>query len=119
MSNHRPASNLTFMSKVVERAVATSQLNEYLERNSLFPRYQRGHSTETALLRVWSDMLMAADDSKLTLLGLLDMSAAIDCVNHGILRNRLDKSVGIRGTPLSTAAAMAAAVSNLLGLRVV
>ena len=33
---------------------------------------------ETALLRVWSDILTAADLWQVTLLGLLDMSAAFD-----------------------------------------
>jgi len=36
----------------------------------------RGNSTETALLRVWSDMLMAANERRLTVLCMLDMS---DC----------------------------------------
>ena len=39
MSNYRPVSNLSFMSKVVERVV-TEQLNEYLLTNDLMPRYQ-------------------------------------------------------------------------------
>ena len=38
MANFRPVSNLTFMSKVVERAVA-KQLNEHLTANDLLPRY--------------------------------------------------------------------------------
>ena len=36
MSNFRPVSNLSFMSNVVERAVA-SQLTEYLSANGLLP----------------------------------------------------------------------------------
>jgi len=75
MSSYRPVSNLNFMSKVVERAV-TAQLNDYLLTNNLLPRYQsayrKKHSTETALLRVWSDTLNAADTRQVTLLGLLD-----------------------------------------------
>jgi len=59
MSNYRPVSNLGFMSKVVERAVAI-QLNGYLAGNDLLPRlqsaYRKKHSTETAMLRVWSLM---------------------------------------------------------------
>jgi len=64
MSNYRPVSNLGFMSKVVEHAVAI-RLNDYLIGNNLLPRhqsaYRKKHSTETAMLRVWSDVLMAAD----------------------------------------------------------
>ena len=79
MANFRPVSNLTFMSKVVERAV-TKQLKEYLIANDLLPCYQsafqKQHSTEMAMLRVLSDALTAADSQRVTLLGLLDLSAA-------------------------------------------
>jgi len=48
MANFRPVSNLTYMSKVVERAVSV-QLNEYLKDNGLLPRcqsaYRKQHST--------------------------------------------------------------------------
>jgi len=73
---------------VTERAVA-SQLNEYLAANDLLPRYQsayqKRHSTETAMLRVWSDILTAADSRQVTLLGLFDLLAAFDYVDHDIL----------------------------------
>ena len=62
MSNYRPVSILSYISKVVERAVAI-QLNDYLVANDLLPRvqsaYRKRHSTETALLRVWSDILLS------------------------------------------------------------
>ena len=81
IANFRPVSNLTFMSKVVERAAA-SQLNAYLCANGLLPRhqsaYRQKHSTETAMLRVWSDILTSVDVREVTLLGLLDLSAAFD-----------------------------------------
>ena len=40
IANFRPVSNLTFMSKVTERAAA-SQLNDYLFANGLMPRIER------------------------------------------------------------------------------
>jgi len=61
------------MSKVVERAVA-NQLTEYLSANNLLPCFQsaycKKHSTETAMLHVGSDTLMAADERQVTLLGM-------------------------------------------------
>jgi len=96
MGNYRLVSNLSFMSNVVERAVA-SRLNDYLAANDLLPRcqsaYRRWHSTETAMLRVCSDFLKAADTRRVTLLSLLDMSAAYDCVDHSILMQRLQSTV--------------------------
>ena len=103
MSNYRPVSNLTFMSKVVERAVAT-RFNAYFDANDLLPRnqsaYRKKHSTETAMLRVWSDILTAADTRQVTLLGLLDLSAAFDCVDHDLLLHRLQLSFGLTGVVL-------------------
>ena len=98
MANYRTVSNLAFISKVVERAVAM-QLDGYLQLNSLLPHcqsvYRNRHSTETAMLRVMSDFLMAADGRKVTLLGLPDMLAAFDCVDHAILLQRLRLRFGL------------------------
>jgi len=76
------------MSKVVEKAVSR-QLNEHLSDQGLMPRhqsaYRKHHSTETTTLRVMSDALTAADQRRVTLIGLLDLSAAFDCVDHALL----------------------------------
>ena len=55
--------------------------------------YRRNHSTETALLRVISDLLNSMDKQEVTLLRLLDLSAAFDCVDHDILLSRLERDV--------------------------
>jgi hypothetical protein len=57
--------------------------------------YRRHHSTETALLKVLSDILMSADNRKVTLLALLELNAAFDCVDHEILLSRLQSSFGL------------------------
>ena len=102
--SYRPISNLTYMSKIIERMVY-KQLTDYLGKHSLLPKHQSGfranHPTETAVLKIMSDILGAADHGKVTLLGLLDMSAAFDTVDHSILLDRLGTSFGIKGTALA------------------
>lgn len=104
MKNYRPVSNLTFISKVIERLVCR-QLVAFLEKNRLLPgpqsAYRSGRSTETAVLKIISDAFLAADRGEVTLLGLLDLSAAFDTVDHDILCNRLSASFGIRGSVLA------------------
>jgi len=82
------------MSKVVESLVCV-QVTAFL------PAYRKHHSTETAVLKIVLDILQTANNGKVTLLGLLDMSAAFDTVDHDILLDRLNKSFGISGTVLS------------------
>ena len=59
--------------------------------------YRSGHSTESCLLKVMSDILDAADSGEVSLVGLLDLSAAFDTVDHDILLRRLQSSFGIGG----------------------
>ncbi len=58
--------------------------------------YQHFHSTETALIKVSNDILMAIDQQKVVLLVLLDLSAAFDTVDHTILLKRLSNWMGIK-----------------------
>ena len=51
--------------------------------------YRRRHSTETALVKVQNDILLAMDNGNVTMLLLLDLSAAFDTVSHSILINRI------------------------------
>ena len=62
--------------------------------------YRRHHLTEAALVKVLSDILEAADSGQVTLLGLLDLSAAFDTVDHDIPIQRLEVSFGVSGTAL-------------------
>ena len=103
-SSYRPISNLSVISKLLEKLVL-ARITRHLQDNNLFPTYQSAyrqfHSTETAVLRVFSDVLGAADKGKLTLLVLLDLSAAFDTVDHQILLQRLASSFGFDGVSLS------------------
>lgn len=101
--SYRPVSNLSLIAKLLERFVA-SQLNEFLLSTDALPMlqsaYRRFHSTETALLKVFSDMCDAIDNGNTCLLGLLDLSAAFDTVDHDILLSRLEITFGIKGIAL-------------------
>ena len=98
--NYRPVSNLQYTSKLVETVVA-KQLHKHLSSNNLLPVYQSAyrhhHSTETALLKVVNDILVNMDKQRVTLLLLLDLSAAFDTEDHGTLLRRLKNSFGIQG----------------------
>ena len=54
-----------------------------------------GHSTETAVLRVLSDILQTVDRGDLAALVLLDLSEAFHTVDHSILSQRLQLIFGI------------------------
>ncbi len=102
-ASYRPISNLTFVSKLIERLVSC-QLTSYLQDNHLMPpvqsAYRKHYSTETATLKVASDVFDSIDAGKLTILAMLDLSAAFDTVDHEILKSRLSMSYGVGGTVL-------------------
>ena len=62
--------------------------------------YRVNHSTETVLLQVFNDILRSMDQQKVTILVLLDLSAAFDTVDHNALLHRLHTRFGISGTAL-------------------
>jgi len=87
------------VSKLLERIVFRLLYN-YLSMADLLPRlqsaYRTHHSTEMAVLKVLTDILYAVDDGDLSVLALLDLSAAFDTVDHDILLTRLKVSFGIK-----------------------
>ena len=94
LASYRPISNLTLISKVVERTV-TFRLVGHAEENELLPvrqsSYRRSHSTETAMMMmcVHNDLVRAVDNKEVTVLVLLDLSSAFDTVDHATLLNVL------------------------------
>ncbi|KAK7094321.1 hypothetical protein V1264_007961 [Littorina saxatilis] len=76
---YRPISYLPFLLKSLEKIVL-QQLLGNLETHNLLsahqPAYRPGHGTETALLRIVNDILTALDQDKISVLLLLDLSAA-------------------------------------------
>ena len=103
LKNYRPVANLKFLAKTIERAFS-SQIQEYLAlrnlRGKMQSAYRPGHSIETALLRVYNDMLLAVDKGKEVVLIRLDYSAAFDTINHDVFLTRLAERYGIAGSVL-------------------
>ena len=95
---YRPISNLSVLSKLLERIVVR-QLMTYMTDTDLLPPLQSsfrpGHYTESAVLCVLSDILLAVNRGDFAALVVLDLSAAFDTVHHDILLQRLESSFGI------------------------
>ena len=104
LQNFRRISNLTFVSKLIVKAVAL-QLNDHILRHHLDKTFQSVykafHNTEMALVRVHNDILTAIDNNNTVILLLLDLSAAFDTEDHSILLLRLFSRFGIKGTILA------------------
>ena len=104
LKNYRPISNLTFLSKIIEKCVH-KQLCTYIENENLFAEFQSGyrnfHSCETAVTRIHNDMLIMIDQQSNVILLLLDLSAAFDTINHSLLIKKLQKLYGIQGSVIS------------------
>ena len=81
------------------------QILQHINCNQLLSDFQSAycphHSTETALLKVTNDLLSAMDDGKISVLVLLDLSAAFDTIDHEILLHRLHNVFGFGNTVLS------------------
>ena len=104
LNSYRPVSNLSFISKILEKVVA-SRLRSRISSNYLSNVSQSTskefHSTETALLKVHNDVTLNINKGKVTALTLLDMSGTFDNTDHNILIKRLSLWYGISGTALN------------------
>ena len=79
LSNYRPISNLSLISKITKRVVK-SRLTTHLSSNNLLNPHQsayfKHHSTETALLYIHDHLVNAIGAQQVSCLCLLDLSAA-------------------------------------------
>ncbi|MEE4247409.1 MAG: reverse transcriptase family protein [Kangiellaceae bacterium] len=99
----RPISNLPTIEKLLEKCVIRD-LHLYIQQHNIIDplqsAYRPGHSTETAMLRIQSDIKTSLDEGNGVLLVLLDLSAAFDTLDHNILLSRLQNSAGITGVAI-------------------
>lgn len=104
LQNYRPISNLSFISKVIEKVVLSQLMDHLCSANLLEPyqsAYKPGHSTETALTYIHNFIASQLDEGRFVLLVLLDLSSAFDTVSHNSLLNILQSKYGISGTVLT------------------
>ena len=86
--NYRPVSNLSFISKLVERCTL-QQLTQHCNNHTLLPDFQsaywKHHGCETSLLKVTNDILWGMENKQVTSMIILDISAAFNTVDHELL----------------------------------
>ena len=93
LENYRPVSNLSVMTKIIEKVIST-QLVTYIVDNGLTDDFQSaykcGHSTETAFIRVYNDIIVTIGKGNGNFLVLLDLSSAFDTIDHNNLFQYLE-----------------------------
>jgi hypothetical protein len=103
-SSYRPISNLSYLSKIIERVVV-SRFTKHTSKFNLFPVHQSAyrpfHSTETAVLSVHNDLVRSIDNGMLSPLILLDLSSAFDTVDHQTLLSILSDRFGLQNTAIN------------------
>ena len=101
-SNYQPVSNLSFISKVIEKC-AIEQFNKHCDDYDLPENqsaYRKHYGCETSLLRMTNDILWNMENKLVTAVTLLDLLAAFDTVDHDILLEVLHNKFGIDGNAL-------------------
>ena len=100
----RPVSNLSFLSKTLERGVCRDLMHHADLTGNLEPlqlAYRSNHSCEMALLKVNTDILTAIENQEVICLIMLDLSATFDTISHELLLNRLKYRFGVTDLALN------------------
>ena len=90
---------------MLKKLSVVDQLLRHCEENALLPdcqsAYRRFSSSETALLiKVQNYILSDMDQQEVTLLVLLDLTAAFDTVDHSLLLKTFEGDFGVTDTAL-------------------
>ena len=103
LSSYRPISSISFLSKVIEKCAAL-QLYDHLTRYNLHldlqSAYKENYSCETALVKVYEDILCDINSSTGVIMVFLDLSAAFDTVDHELMVNKLRNRFLVGGSVL-------------------
>ena len=101
--NKRPISILNMFSKIIEKCIV-KRLSNYLEINNILHNNQHGfrknHSTESAIIQFTKSIHELLESKNCVLAVYIDFSKAFDCLDHSILKAKLE-NIGIRGSALS------------------
>ena len=99
----RPIFNLSFVLKLMERLVV-NRFNLYVNQQYLLPVYQSAyrpnHSMEMAIVIIHNDIVQAMNNGDVSVLILLDLSSAIDIVDHAVLLAVLEERFCIKNIEL-------------------
>ena len=100
--NYRPISILPAISKILEKTFF-NQLNYYFQDNKRYCKnqygFRRNHPTEYAALELIDRVILDMDKNEIPFSIFIDLSKAIDTLDHNILINKL-QYYGIKGTAL-------------------
>ena len=101
-ASYRPIANLNSIGKVLER-LFVARLVPHVSGLycSLQSAYRRHHSTETALLKMSNDIFEAVDSGISIVLVALDLSAAFHTIDHSVLINSLEYTLGLGVLPFN------------------
>ena len=99
VSNYRPISLLSLLSKLIEKIVH-QRIYHYLEEFDLLDHRQGGfrpkHSTARTCSHFVNDLYTAMNNNKFTIAVFIDAMKAFDTVNHSFLLKKMSK-MGITG----------------------
>ena len=102
LQNYRPVSNLSFSSKILEKAILhqitmSKRTNPFRHTKV---HTEKNHGVETAMIKMCSDLLNAIDNNQVTLVVMIDLSAAFDTVDIPTVLKIFHDDFGIKETPL-------------------